>query len=93
MFFPDLFGESVCQLYLDFALYDFDSEIYVNLPYDSPNGTFDNDTAIQYDEAGAIDNGGSIRVNFPITVSGMGTDTLTIRDGIDDFTYVFTLQK
>ena len=93
MFFPDLFGERVCQLYMDFALYEYDNEIFINLPYDSPNGTFDNDAALQYDDMGAIDNGGSIRINFPVTISGVGTDTLTITDGIDDFTYVFTLQK
>ena len=92
MFFPNLNGERVCQLYLDFATFEMDDEIFVNLPYDAPNGTFDNDTAVHYDAQGAIDNGGNLRINFPITVSGLGGGTLDITDGIDGMHYVFSLK-
>ena len=92
MFFPNLNGERVCQLYLDFATFEQDDEIFVNLPYDAPNGTFDNDSAVHYDAQGAIDNGGNLRINFPITVSGLGGSILDITDGIDGMHYIFSLK-
>ena len=93
MFFPDLNGERVCQLYLDFATYETDDEVFINLPYDAPNGTFENDNALHYDAEGAIDNGGNLRINFPITVSGVGSNTLELTDGIDGMHYVFKLKS
>ncbi len=92
MFFPDLFGEAVCQLYLDFALWDGDNEVFINLPYDNPNGVFDNADALQYNDD-AIDNGGALRIDFPISISGLGTDTLDIMDTLTDFHYVFSLVR
>lgn len=68
MYFPDLFGERVCQVYMDFVLYEDDN-------------------------MDAVDNGGALRINFPVTISGMGTDTLTITDNQDDFSFVFTIMK
>ena len=92
LYFPYLFGERVCQLYMDFATYETDDEVFINLPYDNPNGTYDNDNVVHYDETGAIDNGGSLIIDFPITISGAGTNTLVIEDGIDGMHFVFTLK-